>query len=249
MRRYISLPVAAVVLLLGCDRDGSQDLTSPQSPAISASVQDQIAALGCEAWWVDYSNGPIPVCDPADPSCLRDEWLDNNLHYDGFVVEGNTIYGTDQRDVILCQRSTTGAGVKLFGDEGDDTLFGTDWDDELYGGPGCDRIRGRDGNDLIDAGPGNDGPEDRGGCATQELRTDPWRRQQGGVWGDGGHDELVGGPGDDWIMGHDGNDVIIGGPGSDLWARVRHLPRRSAGRRRRSPRVRIRRGWAGGWDP
>jgi hypothetical protein len=216
MRRFISLPAVAVVLLLACDGNGSQDLTAPESQIINASVQDQITALGCEAYWVDYSNGPIPVCDPADPSCLRDEWLADNIHFDGFVVEGNTIYGTENRDVILCHRSDSGTGVKLFGDKGNDTLFGTNWDDELHGGPGCDRIRGRDGRDLIDAGIGNDGPEDRDGCASLDHRTNPWLRLQGGVWGDAGDDELVGGPGNDWINGGPGIDLLIGGPGSDL---------------------------------
>jgi hypothetical protein len=158
------------------------------------------------------------VCDPADPSCLRDEWLAANIHYEGFRVEGNTIYGTENRDVILCHRSDTGLGVKLFGGDGDDTLFGTNWDDELHGGPGCDRIRGRDGDDFIDAGEGNDGPEDLQGCAFPDHRTNPWARMQGGVWGDWGDDELAGGPGHDWISGGADNDRLLGGPGSDaLW--------------------------------
>jgi hypothetical protein len=216
MRRLISVPTVAVALLLGCDGSGEQDPTAPEFQIVSTSVQEQITALGCEAYWIDYSNGPIPVCDLADPSCLRDEWLAENVHYDGFRVEGTTIYGTKNRDVILCHQSDTGVGVKLVGDDGDDTLFGTNWNDELDGGPGCDRIRGRDGHDLIDAGEGNDGPEDLQGCAFLDHRTNPWLRLQGGVWGDWGDDELVGGAGNDWINGQHGDDLLLGGPGSDM---------------------------------
>ena len=47
-------------------------------------------------------------------------------------------------------------GIKLRGDNGNDTLFGGAGDDILYGDTGNDTLHGGDGNDILTGGEGND---------------------------------------------------------------------------------------------
>lgn len=212
------------VFVLGCDGNAAQDLAGPDPSFAKATAQEQIAALGCYAYWLDYSTGG-PVVPPAPRPCppgpegdpcragwdAWDAWFAANRHEDGFTVKGRSIHGTEHRDVIVCNPSPGPSGkvmgVKLFGLEGDDTLLGGAGDDELSGGKGCDRLRGRDGDDLVDGGKGNDGP-----CQFQDLQRNPWAVLASGVYGLEGDDVLLGGPGTDVLRGGPGVDTCEGGP-------------------------------------
>ncbi|MHC4067589.1 MAG: calcium-binding protein [Planctomycetota bacterium] len=231
MRRFIVLPSMVAVLLSGCDGSGEQDLVAPGPSFARATAQEQIAALGCEAYWLDYSVSEPPRCFeppppgcPEHPACLafeaclleREAWFAANQHDDGFTVKGRSIYGTEHRDKILCnpvEGDRPGAlkGVKLFGLEGDDVLIGGLGDDEISGGKGCDRIRGWDGDDLVDGGPGNDNSPNAGGCRYFDI-SHPSRGRIGVVDGSFGDDVLLGGPGTDWLFGGDGIDECDVGP-------------------------------------
>jgi len=226
MRRFIILPFMVAVLLSGCDGNTRQDLAGPDPSFAKATAQEQIAALGCTAYWLDYSAGPPPAppyCEPGLPgdacraaweACCRadwDAWFAANRHDDGFTVKGRSIYGTEHRDIIICNPPANPSGkvkgVKLFGLEGDDSLLGGGGDDEISGGKGCDRVRGRSGNDLVDGGKGNDGS-----CQFQDLQGSPWRVLPSGCYGHGGDDVLLGGPGTDVLRGGPGIDECEGGP-------------------------------------
>jgi hypothetical protein len=226
MRRFIILPSIVAVVLLGCDGNTTQELAGPDPSFAKATAQEQIAALGCTASWLDYSAGPPPApspCPPGPPgdpcraawdACCRadwDDWFAANRHYDGFTVKGRSIYGTEHRDIIVCDPTADPSGkvmgVKLFGLEGDDSLLGGAGDDEISGGKGCDRVRGRDGDDLVDGGPGNDGT-----CQFQDLQRNPWRVLSSGCYGLDGDDVLLGGPGTDVLRGGPGIDECDGGP-------------------------------------
>lgn len=222
IRRFIFLPSVVAILLLGCDGNPTEDLAGPDPSFSKATAQEQIAALGCTASWLDYeSAGPPPAppagCPPGTDCggtwdrAVWDAWFAANEHLDGFTVKGRSIYGTEHRDIIICNTppgpSGKPRGVKLFGLEGDDSLLGGAGDDEISGGKGCDRLRGRNGDDLVDGGPGNDGP-----CVFQDLQSNPWTVLASGVWGLGGDDVLRGGPGTDLVVGGPGFDECDGGP-------------------------------------
>jgi hypothetical protein len=215
MRLRFFLPAVAVTLLLGCDGSGEQDLVAPGPSFAQATAQEQIAALGCTASWLDYSGGPPPVCTPGDVACLAqwDAWFVAHRKDDGFTVKGRSIYGTEHRDIIICNPAPSGGGsgkvkgVKLFGLEGDDSLLGGAGDDEISGGQGCDRVRGRGGDDLVDGGKGNDGP-----CQFHDIQGNPFLVLPSGVYGLGGDDVLLGGPGTDVLRGGSGFDECDGGP-------------------------------------
>jgi len=220
MRRFIVLPSIVAVLLLGCDGNTTQNLAGPDPSLAKASAQDQIAALGCTASWLDFSAGPPPApppgCSPGTDCggtwdrAVWDAWFAANEHDDGFTVKGRSIYGTEHRDIIICSPSAnpsgTVMGVKLFGGKGDDTLLGGAGDDVISGGKGCDRLRGRDGDDLVDGGPGNDG------ACQFHFQRNPWRLLPSGVEGLNGDDVLLGGPGTDVLRGGPGLDECDGGP-------------------------------------
>ncbi|MBM7517248.1 calcium-binding protein [Nocardioides nitrophenolicus] len=114
---------------------------------------------------------------------------------------------------------------------GDDRLVtGGAGDDTVDGGEGTDVLRGGPGNDVITLGPGAggagygedgadtmatgaDGQALYGGEGNDVLKT-AWARTT--LDGQGGDDELHGGPEPDVISGGDGNDRISGGGGDDI---------------------------------
>jgi Ca2+-binding RTX toxin-like protein len=121
-------------------------------------------------------------------------------------IEAHMLGGND----YFNGRGQGGAGlhflgpIKLWGDEGNDTLLrGSSDADVIHGGPGNDDIQGQEGNDVIDGEAGNDT-----------------------IAGGGDNDTLTGGPGLDSFSASDGNDTIYaeddeadtsinGGPGVD----------------------------------
>ena len=93
-----------------------------------------------------------------------------------------------------------GAGRKVVGTPGDDTLTGGRGNDTLNGGDGNDFLFGGSGNDSLNGGRGNDT-----------------------LSGGSGNDTLDGGPGVDLLLGGTGNDVLhdhhnadFGEPGDTL---------------------------------
>jgi Ca2+-binding RTX toxin-like protein len=131
---------------------------------------------------------------------------------EGVTIRGTTIYGTEERDVILCHDSGETRDLRIFGLGGDDTILGGPGDDYLSGGPGCDRILGLDGDDELDGGPGDDIPEagPGDGCDFNLALG-----RVGGLWGGNGDDILRGGPGFDRLFGGFGEDDLDGGEGCD----------------------------------
>jgi Ca2+-binding RTX toxin-like protein len=144
---------------------------------------------------------------------------------------GSVVHGGPGNDTIVASDSAT--GVKVYGDDGNDTLTagsvaiaiygddetsGTGRDtitgspeaDHLYGGGDADSIDARDGEDYVEGGAGNDTIECGagrdfvlGGGGSDKLR------------GSRDDDILDGGDGDDEIYGGAGNDLLLGGNGSD----------------------------------
>ncbi len=157
-------------------------------------------------------------------------------------VPGETIYGTERRDLLIGGHGadtinglggmdtlhgqggddTMDGGAKrdvLYGNDGEDTLYGSAGNDVLVGGNGDDRLYGDQDNDTLEGGEGYDvlhgGESDDqlfGGNGDDML--------QGGdgddrLHGGAGNDQLFGGNGDDMLQGGDGDDRLHGGAGND----------------------------------
>ena len=112
------------------------------------------------------------------------------------TVGGDTIYGSNQNDVLTGYRGTASSADGndvLDGQAGNDTLRGGLGDDRLIGGAGNDYALGDTGNDLLEGGTGIDTLE-----------------------GGGGNDTLDGGTGNDRLDGGEGNDTYRFGRGAGL---------------------------------
>jgi len=112
-------------------------------------------------------------------------------------------------------------GVRVFGDEGDDTFAGGAGIDTFAGGTGIDTVdysaapRGVYVN-LTEAWAYADGygAYDSIGAVESLIGS----AFDDTVTGTGGFNRLVGGEGNDWLYGWLGNDILIGGGGNDtLW--------------------------------
>jgi len=73
----------------------------------------------------------------------------------GAGVSGGTVYGGDGNDTITAE-ITSGVGVSLYGEAGNDIMTGGSGSDYLSGGDGNDTLKGRGGADTIVGGAGND---------------------------------------------------------------------------------------------
>ncbi len=82
--------------------------------------------------------------------------------------------------------------VKIYGEDGNDTLTGSAFACKVDGGNGDDRLVSGIGDDTLDGGPGDDI-----------------------LLGYHGNDRLWGGSGNDTLWGGGGNNVLDGGPGND----------------------------------
>lgn len=145
----------------------------------------------------------------------------------------DTVFGGADDDNV----NGDGGDDRLDGGEGNDELSGGGGDDVLVGGPGADRMRGDDGEDTVDYGARtepvrltNDGKSDDGekgedddvessidhaigGAGNDAIRFDSdWPHR---LYGEGGDDQLVGGPKNDLILGGPGNDQLTGAKGVD----------------------------------
>ena len=182
------------------------------------------------------SGGPGPDAlygDRGDDRIFGDEGDD--------VVRGgrgaDTIFGGPGTDVLFGDRDDD----LLFGDEGDDVLFGGPGDDGLDGGPGADFLVGGD-EDSADVVDYSDSPagvtvtlndtvitRGSGGHAEGDILTgiegivgSP-HDDQLEAGGNGRHDVLDGGEGNDTLRGgEDRADYLIGGGGNDRLVATTH---------------------------
>lgn len=105
------------------------------------------------------------------------------------------------------------AGVKVFGNDGNDRIMGADGQNILFGNKGADRLVGARGEDKLFGGYGSD--KLFGGKHDDLL--DGWRGRDA-LLGHSGADTLRGGGGDDNLWGGEGRDMLSGGAGNDkLW--------------------------------
>jgi Ca2+-binding RTX toxin-like protein len=131
------------------------------------------------------------------------------LTYNTFTVRNlRGIDGTDTIVDVNVLRFSDGdvpvviRGMKIVGDESDETISGGDEADYVDGAGGDDVVSGADGNDCVLGGVGED--RVRGGAGDDLLE------------GGNGADLLLGGGGDDEVEGGAGNDLIASdGAGSD----------------------------------
>lgn len=152
--------------------------------------------LGDDKMWGGNGDDTIEPQAYDAPGVVAD-WGDDEAH--GGI-------GNDTLDF----RYTTHDGLKLYGDEGMDTIVGGRGMDFIQGGPGIDFLYGFGGDDFIEG----DAPD----WGSQE--TDYVYAGEGSdlVFGYGGDDELFGDGGDDDLAGFEGNDRVCGGYGNDeLW--------------------------------
>jgi Ca2+-binding RTX toxin-like protein len=142
-------------------------------------------------------------------------------------VEGNTIRGSNQKDVVNPKKTAdgqpkaTGEEDTIIGRKGNDKLSGLDGNDNVRGGKGDDKLKGSDGDDLLSGNSGNDkmnGQNDddqlSGGGGNDKLVGSGGNDE---LVGDGGRDILVGKAGDDFLNGGAGIDMMSGGKGADTF--------------------------------
>ncbi|MCU0568125.1 MAG: hypothetical protein MUF49_16185 [Oculatellaceae cyanobacterium Prado106] len=106
--------------------------------------------------------------------------------------------------------SARSQGIRLSGDNQNNTMTGTNGDDVLRGGAGNDRIDGRRGADQLFGDRGND-------ILLGAAGNDILNGGKGKNRLDGGkdNDQLTGGKDNDLLVGGVGNDVLSGGGGRD----------------------------------
>ena len=134
------------------------------------------------------------------------------------------VYGEDDNDTL---RGGTGADL-LYGLDGNDNLSGDDGEDRLTGGLGSDVLRGGNQDDQLIGGVAFTGTQDTsadslgGGEGNDELWGDNYSiggAPLGGadlLLGEGGDDDVHGGPGNDRVDGGTGSDTLHGDDGDDL---------------------------------
>lgn len=110
--------------------------------------------------------------------------------------------------------------IRLFGEQGDDTIFGGPRDEwRLEDGPGDDFVHAGGGNDEVSMGVGHDTVY--GGRGDDALFYSAWERF-GGTPPDVS-DRLYGGPGDDQLSDYNRHpDLLDCGPGFDRAQREKH---------------------------
>lgn len=104
----------------------------------------------------------------------------------------NLLFGGSGKDVV-------------FGGQDHATVFGGLGDDFIRGSTGSDILTGNEGNDWIEGGPGHDLMS---GDNSNTMMNDP------NLW-HGGHDVLIGGPGNNDHDAEGGDDIMVAGPGTE----------------------------------
>jgi uncharacterized delta-60 repeat protein len=147
---------------------------------------------------------------------------------DGAPDEWIAIHADAGHDAVFV--SSTGQGVRVYGDDGNDTLTGGNADDSLDGGAGNDALDGMAGDDSLRDLAGDNTL--LGGIGADVLQSGPGNDSVYGEDGDdqitdseGGLDLLDAGPGNDFVQASpgadtvyagDGNDTVFGGSGADV---------------------------------
>ncbi|MDA7424318.1 calcium-binding protein [Thalassococcus lentus] len=151
--------------------------------------------------------------------------LDADLRIDGTTENDVIIQGAEANawrdlpgvfagagDDYLTASALSSTAVRLYGQNGNDSLVGRDGSDYLNGGLDNDTIIGGAGDDLLlgnfgnDSMSGNQGDDTLRGAAGDDL-----------LFGQDGNDRLSGGTGRDLLAGANGNDTLTGGPGPDAF--------------------------------
>lgn len=146
--------------------------------------------------------------DAADPNAVSFDTLYMPRLPDGVHMSGvaHEMSGAEFFKIYAALRTGQqpggGAGLKLDGTSGPDTLFGGPDADSASGSWGDDYLRGFEGDDVMTGGDGFDILQGNQGRDT--------------LSGDEGHDWVVGGQNDDMLMGGDGNDIVHGNLGVDI---------------------------------
>ncbi len=130
----------------------------------------------------------------------------NRIGGDDGNYGNNTLYGTDDEDLVLGfdgrdNLKGRDGNDDLYGGTGDDTANGGNDDDRVYGEDGNDDLYGASGDDIVEGGSGYDRVNGGGGDDV--------------VKGGKGNDLLIGGKGDDWLAGGEGSDHMTGNGGKD----------------------------------
>lgn len=114
----------------------------------------------------DFSNGNSSVKtlisefeDEAGTTKRNEFTLSDHIKYDisGESLSANlkTVNGTKLNDNINLKDFQGTKGLKIYGNDGNDTITGTDYRDTIYGGVGNDSIVGGKGNDKLYGDSGN----------------------------------------------------------------------------------------------
>jgi Ca2+-binding RTX toxin-like protein len=124
---------------------------------------------------------------------------------------GSVAHGGKGNDTIIASSADTATMVKIYGDEGNDTLTAGAVAIEIHGGAG---------NDVITGSPESDNamlPGGFGGLYGDEGN-DTINALDGDDYADGGagNDTIDGGAGNDWLLGGSGNDMLYGRRGDDI---------------------------------
>lgn len=158
-------------------------------------------------WTVTWTNGDYNYSSPVDTSTYETEVFQRNVLSSPCTVvpcpAGNSAG-------VICAPDPDGAGLKITGTTGADTIYGTELgdtvsagggNDKIYPGGGADRIDAGSGNDYVKSGPGNDRVFGRAG--------------RDRVFGGTGNDTIKGGTGNDKLYGEKGRDTLYGEKGKD----------------------------------
>lgn len=113
---------------------------------------------------------------------------------DNITGGGQTIKGTNGKDVIAALGNPSGTNDLVFAYDGPDVICGNGGFDTLYGHAGADLINGGEGDDNLHGEGGGDS-----------------------LWGGAANDEVFGSGGDDVLFDGMGSDIISGGDGYDVW--------------------------------
>jgi Ca2+-binding RTX toxin-like protein len=169
---------------------------------------------------------------------LGDDTLDlaNATSSQWIALTETTIHGGEGNDVLI---GTGFSDTLIAGDGGDDSLYITPGDDVIQGGPGTDTLIGNE-SDLVLTDTSFSGPS-KGTDTLSGIEAASVGGQNGddlidataftgpaSLYGNGGNDEILGGPGanymeggaepaSDTLKGGDGKDTMMVGPGDSAF--------------------------------
>jgi len=204
---------------------GAPVITGEAKPGevLSADVSgiadaDGIASQIFYEW---YRDGSFITGQRAETYTVTDADIGADITVQAYYTDGG---GTVERITSTAVTPSTGGGVSLTGDAGNNRMEGTDGADNLSGLGGNDTLIGQGGSDTLNGGDGSDvlngGDGDDfifGGTSQSDLRDVVYGGNgNDSIDGGYGNDELRGDAGNDTIAGNYGADTVIGGAGDDV---------------------------------